>query len=555
MPRRDLDLIRNVDEALRGDAFDLLAYASTVLEMLRRPLDANGDPVSGMPTLTEMVDRTLGDAVRQSDALLLAMAPLLEGHGASDADLAERIRAEARGRWRTLPAWLDGEATPEITAVAAIEHVLGADSTIVIGAILPDGTPATATVFIDRDAGHTIGDAFIAPEPFPVAVAEGTKGIDADVYRVVDVDPSDVRERVFQALAADLALEPPLVTQTWPSSRPLLAWMLRALPEGGSAAPRAAADPDLDEKLVAAVEQQAPGAGDAARLLIALNREHSGSGDPRLWSDTFVEDLLLEVLPAEAEAEAEVGAEAVVVALRALVAAGHEIAEVSARLTADTVEAIDELEDDYLDLAAMEAHGDLPDDHPAAQELALLALRVGGRRHLDALGTAPITRVVPDLRHLDERSAAGLARVHKLIDEAAAVFEEEALGDPEIRIAAAGIADLLAASDPKLFAKGKPELAAAAIAWIAGVANDAFAPAGPLDPSRVMAALGLRGSTPASRAASYLAALGQDDPEHWAAVPSLGDPSPLTARTRREIIRRRDAAREALAGTTDTTGT
>ena len=34
--------------------------------------------------------------------------------------------------------------------------MLGAASTIVIGATLPDGTPATATVFIDRDGGHTI---------------------------------------------------------------------------------------------------------------------------------------------------------------------------------------------------------------------------------------------------------------------------------------------------------------------------------------------------------------------------------------------------------------
>lgn len=173
----------------------------------------------------------------------------------------------------------------------------------------------------------------------------------------------------------------------------------------------------------------------------------------------------------------------------------------------------------------------------------MLALRVGGRRHLDALTSAPITRVVPDLRHLDERSAAGLARVQALVSDAAAVFE-----DDEIRIAAAGVADLLAQTEPKLFAKGKPELAAAAIAWIAGVANDAFAPVGPVDPARLMAALGLRGQTPEARAAQYLAALGQDDPETWAAVPSLGDPSLLTARTRRALIERRDAAKAALGG-------
>ncbi|MBO3665130.1 hypothetical protein [Microbacterium stercoris] len=540
MVRRDLDLIRNVDESLRGDAYDLLTYASRVLEMLTRPLDPNGNPVQGMPEVSEMVDRTLGDAVRQSDALLLAMAPLLETQGASDTALAARIREEARGRWKTLPAWLDElePSTPlEITGVTAIEHVLGAASTIVIGATLPDGTPATATVFIDRDGGHTIEDAFVAPEEFRAALAAGTKGADFDRFQIVDIDPADARERVFAALAADLALEPPLVTETWPGHRSLLAWILRSLPEGGSLAARPAEDAALDEQLVAAAEAAAPGTAEVARLLVSLNRERSGSGDPRLWSDTFVTDLLLDHLPFE-----DVDAEEVLAALPALVEAGHALAEIAPRVTADTLEAIEELGGEFLDLSAMEADGDLPDDDPAAHELAVLSLRVGGRRHLDALQAAPITRVVPDLRHLDERAAAGLARVQALVETAGAVFED----DPEIRIAAAGVADLLAETDPRLFAKGKPELAAAAIAWIAGVANDAFAPVGPVDPSRLMAALGLRGQTPAARAAQYLAALGQDAPETWAAVPSLGDPSLLTARTRRALIARRDEARAAL---------
>lgn len=302
MVRRDLDLIRNVDESLRGDAYDLLTYASRVLEMLARPLDPNGNPVQGMPEVGEMVDRTLADAVRQSDALLLAMAPLLETQGASDTALAARIREEARGRWKTLPAWLDElePGTPlEITGVTAIEHVLGAASTIVIGATLPDGTPATATVFIDRDGGHTIEDAFVAPEEFRSALAAGTKGADFGRFQIVDIDPADARERVFAALAADLALEPPLVTETWPGHRSLLAWILRSLPEGGSVAPRPAEDAALDEQLVAATEAAAPGTSDVARLLISLNRERSGSGDPRLWSDSFVTDLLLDHLPFE----------------------------------------------------------------------------------------------------------------------------------------------------------------------------------------------------------------------------------------------------------------
>ncbi|MER7797280.1 hypothetical protein [Microbacterium sp. NPDC096154] len=534
MARRDLDLIRNVDEALRGDAFDLIGYASRVLEMLRRPIDPNGAPVSGMPTLTEMVDRTLADAVRQSDALLLAMAPLLDGAGAADTALAERIRAEARGRWRTLPAWLEAGDDPEITGVAAIEHALGADATIVVGAVLGDGTPATATVFVDRDGGVTIDDAFVAPETFQAALAAGTKGVDAEEFPRVEITPADARARIEQAMAQDLVLEPPLVTDTWPAARPMLAWILRALPEGGSGFPRQPADPELDEALAAATF-----APDHARALIRLNREHSGSGDPRLWSDTFVEDLLREHLLDDETAVAD--PDGALATLRALVIAGHEHAGVPAKLTARTLEALDELEPEFLDLVEMEADGDLPHDDPAGRELALLALRVGGRRHLEALDALPITRVVPDQRGLDDRARAGLDAVRALIEPACTAVSD----DPELAVSASGVAGMLAEADPRLFAKGKPELAAAAVVWIAGVANDAFAEPG--SEAALMRALGLRGATPAGRAAAYLGALGVDDPEEWVEFPSFSDPTLLTARTRRELIRRRDAAKSGLA--------
>ncbi|WP_345751847.1 hypothetical protein [Microbacterium rhizophilus] len=533
MPRRDLDLIRNVDEALRGDAFDLMAYASTVLEMLRRPLDAEGNPVSGMPTLAEMVDRTLADAVRQSDALLLAMATLLEGSGSGDTALAERVRTEAAGRWRTLPGWIAQGGAPEITGVAAFDHVLGADATILIGAILADGTPVTATVFIDRDGGGTIGDAFLAPETLQAALAAGGRGVDADEFPRVEISAADARARVERAVADDLTLEPPLVTATWPSSRPLLAWILRALPDGGSGFPRPAADAALDDELAGAVARREPDAEAHARLLIALNREHSGAGDPRLWSDTFVEALLLELLPFEEQTEAE--PEGMLAALKILIEEGHARAGVADRLTARSLEAVDELEDALLDLLELDDEAPAGGDH----ELTLLAARVGGRRHLDALDAVPMTRVVPDHRGLDERARAGVERVRALIERACG----ELFADPELAISATRIADLLADTDPRLFAKGKPELAAAAIAWIAGTANDAFAPAGAADPAALMATLGLRGGTPAARAGAYLAALGVGDPESWPSLPALGDPSLLTSRTRRDLIRRRDEAR------------
>lgn len=535
MPRRDLDLIRNVDEALRGDAFDLLAYASTVLEMLRRPLDGEGNPVSGMPTLAEMVDRTLADAVRQSDALLLAMAILLDGAGSGDTALAERIRSEVGGRWRSLPAWLGSPDAADVTSVAAFDHVLGADATILIGATLADGTPATATVFIDRDGGGVLGDAFIAPETLPAALAAGSRGVDADEYPRVEISAADARARVEQAMAEDLALEPPLVTATWPASRPLLAWLLRTLPEGGSGFARAGADAALDDELVAAVAGRLPEGEAHARLLISLNREHSGAGDPRIWSDTFVEALLIEILPFDEATEAD--PEGVLAALRALIDEGHARAGVPAGLTARSLETVDELADTLLDL--LEFDDEAPAEDGGA--LSVLAARVGGRRHLDALDAVPMTRVVADHRGLDERVRRGLDAVQGLVERASAELFE----DPELAVAATRIADLLVETDPRLFAKGKPELAAAAIVWIAGTANDAFAPAGAAQPSALMAALGLRGGTPAARAGAYLAALGVDDPDDWASLPVLGDPSLLTSRVRREIIRRRDEARAA----------
>ncbi|WP_309067951.1 hypothetical protein [Microbacterium sp.] len=441
MARRDLDLIRNVDEALRGDAFDLLAYASIVLEMLRRPLDPEGRPVSGMPTLGDMVDRTLADAVRQSDALLLAMATLLDGSGSADTALAARIRAEAGGRWR-LPDWIAQVGAPRITGTAAFDHVLGADATILIGATLADGTPATATVFIDRDAGGLIADAFLAPETLETALAAGARGVDADEFPRAEIAPADARARIERAIADDLALDPPLVTATWPSCRPLLAWILRALPEGGEGFPRADADPALDDELVAAVAQRLTGSEQHARTLVALNREHSGAGDPRLWSDTFVETLLLDLLPFEEAAQSD--PDGMVDALRAVIEEGHSRTGVAERFTRASLEAVDELEDSLRHLL------ESGDDDPARRgdELASLAVRVGGRRHLDALDAIPITRVVPDHRGLDAGALAGLETVRGLAERACA----EVFGDPELAVSAARIADLLAEADARLFA-------------------------------------------------------------------------------------------------------
>ncbi|GGH47142.1 hypothetical protein [Microbacterium album] len=560
MARRDLDLIRTVDEALRGDAFDLLVYASRVLEMLRRPLDPNGEPIEGMPTLAEMVESTLADAVRQSDALLLAMAVLLDGGGTADDAVAERIRSSAGDRWRTLPGWLSGSASrqpgAEIAGVIAFEHVLGADATILIGAVLPDGTPITATVFIDRDGGGTIGDAFVTPETLDAALAAGARGVDAEEFPRVEIAPADARERVARAMVTDLALEPALVTDSWPACRPLLAWLLRSLPDGGGDFPRPPAESSTDDALIAAVRETVPDGEQHARLLIALNREHSGAGDARLWSDTFVESLLLDLLPFEDDAEAD--PEGVLAALRALIVAGHVRAEVPERLTLRTLEAVDELADSFLELLAIDEDpygdgffDDLGDGAPdggasegdaARRELALLALRVGGHRHLDALDTVPMTRVVRDHRALDERARTGLATVRGLIERACGTLFE----DPELATAATSVADLLVDADPRIFAKGKPELAAAAVIWIAATVNDALAPAGDVPVSAVMSALGLRGSTPAARAVGYLAVLDVDEPDLWSGLPSLGDPSLLTAGTRRELIRRRDEARARL---------
>lgn len=125
-----------------------------------------------------------------------------------------------------------------------------------------------------------------------------------------DLALADARARVEDAIDVGAVTYPPLESETWPVCRPLVEWVLRAMPEGGTGFAR----PEWDEQSRAALADRflaSPWAGDLDGDDVALLDSllwfacDYGPADPRRWSTTRVEMLLADWLPRKVIADAD----------------------------------------------------------------------------------------------------------------------------------------------------------------------------------------------------------------------------------------------------------
>src|SRR5690606_18443542 len=107
-------------------------------------------------------------------------------------------------------------------------------------------------------------------------------------HRQLHLHPADARARLELAMNRAHRLVARHPTETWPSARPLLGWICRQLPPGGSPRRRPAWTDQNRADLAVSVARSAPqtmGTG-ARRTLDALIGVASsiGSRDPLQWS-------------------------------------------------------------------------------------------------------------------------------------------------------------------------------------------------------------------------------------------------------------------------------
>ncbi len=501
-PSRDEEpaLVSNVAAALAdGHPLALLALVSSFVEAFDAP--PHGPPEPDLPSHDEFVQTLLEIDLPETSAMLAVVAEFLD-----EEMLQHRIRREIISRVHALPHWLaELPRAKPADRVVEVVHVLGDGENVIIGVHLPDGYELTAVIYIDRNLGTLVKDAFVVPEPVDELVERMLDLTDDPDTQARDLDPADARARIIEAITRSTMTYPEFESDTWPACRPLLEWAAAMLPPGGTGYQR----PEWDDTALAVLTADfltSPfGAGlddaDHRSLLEALLwfGTDYGPGDPLRWSPTTVKILLGDWLPRKILGDAAYLAKAPDL-LRAFIGFCHHERGIRAELTTQTLDAVDEHEPDYQRvirsarpqgpaalLAAMGGLGPMGPNGPwpptgapladglgRSHEIMLDTLRraVGGEDALNKLDATPLpdepfaTDAIPADVH--DRVAEVLALVDRFCDE---------FLDTEYRTACRRFLARAAAGDPEIFRRrSKPATAAAAVCWVIGKANMLFDP-------------------------------------------------------------------------------
>ena len=353
--------IDDIKRNLRGPSpLGLLALASSVIEATtERPLDRMRTESSGSQKRPEVFESFVESGLPEAEALAIAIAAI---H--ADELLARRLRdgIEARGSvQRHPPPWLDKIGEIEITDVAEMVHVLDDGDNVYISWRWPNKSAATFLVYIDHNMGTIVKDAFVLPEGFDSMLKRyETIGLEEDQV-IRPLDPAAARARIVQGVMHGEAVFPPIQNETWPAVRPMLEWILRALPEGGQGYVRQEWTTDQRQELAWDFATSPPVKAMGIPLeetmyigewLVRFGCE-TGTGDPLRWSPVSVEMLLVDWYPRNVFDPPDL-MQRVPDLVKAFVRFAHDRRHIPSYLTEETVAAVERWTPVYLE-AAMRA--------------------------------------------------------------------------------------------------------------------------------------------------------------------------------------------------------
>lgn len=248
----------DVREALRAShPLGLLSLASSLLTVVDpRQADPFTDrsQTAGGPSREELLNSFLEVRLPETCALLGAIAELTD-----DEVEQRRIRRELTDRPHKPPRWLRRLAPPRVLRALEMSHILGDGDNVLLDVRTGNDDALTVLVYIDHNMGTLVKDAFVVDEPL-AALEEQFRQLSADEpdTTFAELDLADARARIGEAIELTAITYPPLETETWPACRPLVEWVLRHLPEGGTGYVRPDWPEETREQLVGGLPGLAP---------------------------------------------------------------------------------------------------------------------------------------------------------------------------------------------------------------------------------------------------------------------------------------------------------
>ncbi|WP_199253696.1 hypothetical protein [Mycolicibacterium mengxianglii] len=333
-------LIDEVREALDGgQPLDLLGLVSMLIVAATPQRFAALQPPEEerLPSLDELVAAFTEMESPETTALLAALGELLVNEDV----LRAQCRRAAQQRHDSLPGWLGDLAQTRVYRAVRMTHVLGDGDELLLGVRLADGQEFTCAAYIDHLWMSEVKDAFFVPDSIDAVLALATASNDDPDTSFAEVDPADARAGLQQALDHDLL--PVAESDTWPSCRALVQWLVTLMPPGGSVLsglPR----PDTEDVLnrFFASPQGLPFTGGHRELLRLCIED--GTGDPVRWSEGRLQQLLSAAVDDVVSADVQLDLPDL---LRAYVPFAHAEAGIRQELTAEALAAIDDVADHY----------------------------------------------------------------------------------------------------------------------------------------------------------------------------------------------------------------
>ncbi|MEO5837822.1 MAG: hypothetical protein ABIQ73_29255 [Acidimicrobiales bacterium] len=481
----------------------LLMLASGLVEMATpRPLDSWSGRGADRPDGPSVFESFAASGWPSMAALAVAVATL---H--SDELLSVRLRIAAEPNLGSGPTWFSTMDRIEIIDTVVHSDPLDDGENAMLSWRWPDGTAATLVLYVDHNMGTIVKDAFALPEGASAVAALFDKLGDRHIARNA-IDASDARARIADAIKNTDRMIPPLETETWPTSRPLVEWLLRHLPEGGTGYVRPDWSSSSRDQLID--EFVGSSFGDIEGVTRAQVRElvdplvwfacDFGPGDPLRWSPVSVEIVLTDWYPRKVFNAPLAELRLLPRVLAGFVRFSHARRDIPAELTDDTLTAIEHWTDEFVRaishpgrspfdnaarLARMAAGFDSgafldefdgdefdgdefdgdedPDDtfiRGAVDELEARVIEfLGGRAAYDALDDVPLGDVAFDWSQIPPGLADAVGETLSLLDRWAID-----LFDVEVRTIARSVLAGVIAADPSVFKRSpRADALAAAI--------------------------------------------------------------------------------------------